>query len=90
MPRYMIQSVHTLEECVRILDGFLHAGAHYLINAEWGCYDGDHTAWLIVEASDDEDARLMIPPVVRKDARLIKLNKFTPEEVRQFHREQGH
>lgn len=85
MPRYIIQADHTLEDCLRVLDGFIQAGAHYLGSADWGCEDGVHTGWLVVEASDDHDAALMVPPVFRKDARVVRLNKFTPEQVREFH-----
>ena len=87
MPRYIIQSDHTLEDCVRVLDGFVQAGAHYLESADWGCEYGVHTGWLVVEANDDHDANLMAPPVFRKDAKVVKLNKFTPQQVRDFHNE---
>ena len=84
MPRYMIQASHdpSHDGCVRVLDAFLRAGAHYLTNADWGCLAGDHTAWITVEADDDYQARLMVPPVIRRDAQVTKLNKFTPQEIR--------
>ena len=85
MPRYIIRSDHTLEDCIRVLDGFIHAGAHYLTAADWGCEAGVHTGWLIVEADDDHDAALMAPPVFRQNAQVVRLNKFTPEQVQQFH-----
>ncbi len=87
MPRYLIEASHepTPADCLRMLDAFLRAGAHYLTNAEWGCLAGEHCAWIIVEAANDADARLRVPPVIRNAARLIKLNKFTPEEIRALH-----
>jgi len=95
MARYMIQASHdpTPAACLRLLDAFLQAGAHYLANAEWGCLAGAHTAWIIVEAENDADARLMVPPVIRDAALLVKLNKFTPDQIRELHesvrRQQG-
>ncbi len=68
-----------------MLDAFLRAGAHYLTNAEWGCMEGEHTAWIIVEADNDGQARHMVPPVIRNTALLVKLNKFTPEQIRELH-----
>lgn len=85
MPRYIIESDHTVEDCVRVLHGFLQAGAHYLQMADWGCEDGVHTGWLVVEANDDRDAALMAPPVFRKDAKVVRLNKFSPERVLGLH-----
>lgn len=87
MPRYMIQTSHdpSPAACLRVLDAFAVAGAHYLMRADWGCMDGEHTAWIVVEADSDEAARLMVPPVLRKTAKVVKLNKFTPEQIRELH-----
>ena len=89
MPKYLIEDSHEAShgECVRALDAFLQAGAHYLTNAEWGCRAGVHTAWIIVEAENDAEARLTVPPVIRKSARLVKLNRFTPEEIRELQKD---
>jgi hypothetical protein len=87
MARYVIQAEHEPEECLALLDSILRAGAHYLTNTDWGCQDGVHGAWMIVEAESEHEARLMIPPVFRSRALLCALNKFTPEQIRQFHEE---
>ncbi|MDP3061676.1 MAG: hypothetical protein Q8O40_00475, partial [Chloroflexota bacterium] len=65
MPRYMIQSSHDPDpaSCLRTLEAFIYAGSHYLTRTEWGCKDGQHTGWIILEANDDTAARLMVPPV---------------------------
>jgi hypothetical protein len=39
----------------------------------------------VVEANDDHDAVLMAPPVFRKDAQVVRLNKFSPEDVLSRH-----
>jgi hypothetical protein len=72
-----------------MLDAFMQAGSHYLTNADWGCKAGDHRSWLQVEADDDAQARLMVPPVIRHSARLVKLNKFTPEQIKEMHTQLG-
>lgn len=87
MQKYMIQASHEPEECVRTLEAFVRAGAHYLTRAEWGCAAGVHTTWITVEARNDDDARLMVPPAIRTTALLVRLNKFTLEEIAQFHAE---
>ena len=90
MTRYIIQASHepSPAACLRMLDAFLQAGAHYLMNADWGCMAGEHQSWIIVEANNDAEARLMVPPVIRNTALLVKLNRFTPEQIRAMH--QGH
>ncbi len=85
MARFVIEASHTAPDCVEVLDSILRAGAHYLTNTEWGCQDGVHTAWIIVEADSRDEARLMIPPIMRNEALLVELNKFSPEQVRAFH-----
>ncbi len=91
MHKYLIEDSHEPShiECVRALDAFLQAGAHYLTNAEWGCRVGVHTAWIIVEAENDAEARLMVPPVIRRSAKLVKLNRFTAEDIREMREKLG-
>lgn len=78
MARYMIQSPHdpTHADCERFKQSMMQAGAHFVANAEWGCADGNHTAWLIVEAENDQDARLIVPPVLRPRTTVTRLNRF--------------
>jgi hypothetical protein len=54
----------------------VHAMA-YLHNFDWGCKVGVHTGWAIIEAEDEAQARLAVPPLVRRKARVIELTKFT-------------
>ena len=68
-----------------MLNSLVQGGAHVLRNFEFGCEDGVHKAWIIVEAENDHYARLMVPPVLRDSALLVKLNKFTPEEIKEMH-----
>lgn len=50
---------------------------------------GDHRAWMVVEAEDDAAVRRIIPPAFRDRSRIVKLNKFTPEQIKALH-EQAH
>jgi hypothetical protein len=56
-----------------MLDAFVKAGSHYMTRAEWGCLDDDHRSWAIVEAMDDAQAHFMVPPVLRPNAKVIRL-----------------
>lgn len=88
MARYMIQTSHdeTHADCERFKQSLLQAGAHFLANAEWGCRDGNHTAWLIIEAKDDNDARLIVPPVMLQSAIITRLTRLGFDELFSFNR----
>lgn len=85
MEKYFIESKHTQEECLRALDEILAKGPEALSKVEWGCMAGDHTGYSIVEARSETDALATIPTFLRGKARVVKLNKFTPEQIRKFH-----
>jgi hypothetical protein len=86
MDRYHIESPHTPQECLRALDEILAKGPTALAGYEWGCMDGDHTGYSIVEAKSNAEAAETVPPFLRGKARVVKLNRFTPEQIREFHK----
>jgi hypothetical protein len=83
MAKYLIEVPHEEETvaCARVVKIFLETGSHYLTHAEWGCCDGDHRAWMIVDAESREEARAIVPPPIRDEARVVKLNRFTIDEI---------
>jgi hypothetical protein len=86
MERYFVASPHTPEECLRALDEILEKGPRVLAEYEWGCMTGDHTGYAIVEARSEAEAKATIPAFLEGKARVVKLNKFTPEQIREFHK----
>jgi len=74
MDRYLIETPHTCPECL-VLIKLINAQG-YLSNFDWGCEAGIHSGWAIIEAENEAQARLAVPPLVRGRARIIKLNKF--------------
>ncbi len=60
---------------------FLRSGSHFLAQADWGCLDGEHKAWLIVEAENKDEIIRIIPSAFRSDAKIVKLHTFTTEEM---------
>jgi hypothetical protein len=40
---------------------------------------------VIIEAENEAQARMVVPSMSRKEARVVKLNKFTPEMLRAGH-----
>lgn len=83
MERFLIEVPHEAEEvaCARVVQTFLRTGSHFLTRADWGCKDGDHKAWIIVEVESKEVARSIVPPDFRSQAKIVGLNRFTMEEI---------
>ena len=84
MDRYMVISPHTSTDCADVLKQFLYIG--YITHFDWGCGDGDHTGYAIIEAQNEKEASLVVPPTQREKTRVIHLKKYSPEEVLKFHR----
>jgi hypothetical protein len=83
MPRFLIEVEHPAERlaCARVVQIFLATGSHFLTHADWGCVDGEHTAWIIIEVDSKEQARSILPPAFRSQAKIVALNKFTVEQI---------
>jgi hypothetical protein len=86
MEKYFVQSPHTPKECLRALDEILANGPGNLAKYEWGCMAGDHTGYAIVEARSESEAKETIPAFLRGKARVVKVDKFTPDQIREFHK----
>jgi hypothetical protein len=83
MAKFLLELPHEEEKlaCARSIKLLLETGSHLLTKVEWGCDDGEHKGWVIVELDNKEEARSIIPYVMRSDARIVQLNKYTLEEV---------
>ncbi|MBI3004223.1 MAG: hypothetical protein HYY49_02260 [Ignavibacteriales bacterium] len=79
MDRYLIISPHTGEDCAKVVKQVEAMG--YITHFDWGCKDGDHTAWAIIEADGKAEALLSVPSSVRHTARAVKLVKFSPKDA---------
>src|SRR5262249_11292550 len=63
MDRYLIETPHTGQECLDLIK-LLNAQG-YLWNFDWGCKTGIHSGWIIIDAENEAQARLVVPPLVR-------------------------
>lgn len=83
MAKFLIEVPHEPERlaCARVVRIFLSTGSHFLAQADWGCEDGNHSAWMIVDVDSKEEARAIVPPLFRSEARIIGLNKFTIDYI---------
>jgi hypothetical protein len=86
MARFLIEVPHEgkAKECALAVKVLLSSGSHYLTHAEFGCLDGEHKAWIIIDTDTKEEAKFIIPPAFRSRAKIVKLNKFSLEEIDKF------
>ena len=83
--KYLLIAPHTAEQCLAALDDVDQNGKGVLKKMDWGCAAGDHTGYLTVEADDEKSALSALPAKTRAGAHAVKLVKFSPEQIRQFH-----
>lgn len=83
MARYLIEIPHSDDamECLRVIQIFLQTGSRFLTNVDWGCRDGEHKAWLMVDMETKDEARCILPPAFRPKAKIVGINKFTLQDV---------
>jgi hypothetical protein len=83
VPKFLIEVPHPAEElaCARVVQVFLATGSHFLTNAEWGCMDGVHSAWMLVDVGSKEEALAIVPPAFRAETRVVGLNRFSMADL---------
>jgi hypothetical protein len=83
MAHFLIEIPHSEDkiECLKVIQVFMSSGSHLLSNAEWGCADDVHKAWMIVDVDTKEEALQIVPPLYRKAANIVKLTKYNKDNV---------
>ncbi len=83
MAKFLIEVPHEAERvaCARVVQIFMNTGNHFLTHADWGCLDGEHKAWIIVEMANKEEARAILPVVYRSQAKITRLNYWSVEQI---------
>jgi hypothetical protein len=83
MAMHLIEVPHSNKkfECVQAVQIFLNSGNHFMVNADWGCEDGVHKAWMVVDVENKEEALHILPPLYRQKASIVALTKYTKETM---------
>ena len=83
MARFLIEVPHEAEvvSCARAIKVLLETGSHFLTHSDFGCKDGVHKGWIVVDVDSNEEARNMLPPAYRRQATVIGLSRFGIEEL---------
>jgi hypothetical protein len=78
MHRFMIEIPHEPDpaSCQAAHKIFAESGSHYLTHADFGCGDGVHNAWLVIEADSHGEARLVAPPQFRHATRVTEVRRY--------------
>jgi hypothetical protein len=81
--RFLIEVPHenTFAACLGAIEVFHKTGSHFLTHADWGCKDGVHKAWIVVDVDSREEAMAIVPTLFRQHATIVQLNTFTAAEV---------
>lgn len=79
MDKFLVESNHAVHNCKLAVKSVQSLG--YLNNFEWGCKDGVHTGWAIIEAENASEALGIVPALIRDKARAVRLTQFDPSMV---------
>lgn len=91
MAKFLIEVPHDPDTaaCARVVHVFLTSGSHFLTQADWGCMDGDHRAWIIVDVANKQEAISIVPPAFRASARVVGLNQFSIDQIEPILKQHG-
>lgn len=82
MPYYMVELTHTSGDCVDALEEIDQRSEDLLGEIYWGCMDGRHVGWTVVETHDEAEARETVQPSIRNKVTVTQVDVVSPELVR--------
>lgn len=85
MALYLITSNHEPEQCLDALDDMLAKGTDTLNKFVFGCKEGDHTGYAIVDAESRSTALSLLPDFLQETACVSRVDRFTPADIKTFH-----
>ena len=85
MKKFLIEVSHGSDKhaCEHAIQVFHETGSHFLTKALWGCLDGVHKSWIVVDAESKEEAKFIVPPMFRSEAQIILLTSFNSIEIKE-------
>ena len=84
---YLVSVPHTPEQCLSTLDEMKGKGDAFLSKFEFGCMDGDHTAYAFIDGASSDNVRKMLPENEQKAAKITKVNKMTAADIEKIHKD---
>ena len=83
---YFVTIPHTPEQCLKFLDNMKSKGDNLLSKFEFGCMEGDHTAYAFIEGNSPESVKKMLPESEQKAAKITKVSKMTAADIEKIHK----
>ena len=84
MDRFQIETPHREQDCLSLIRLINAQG--YLTHFDWGCMNGVHTGWAMIEADNEAEARLAVPPLVRAQSRVVKVTRIDAAMLAAMHK----
>jgi hypothetical protein len=84
---YLIETKHTQEECLAALDAINEKDKNLLTKLNWGCPEGNHTGYMMVEAKSENEAVEDLPAELKEDMKVYKLVQVTPKQIEEYHKQ---
>ena len=84
MNTYMLTLPHTPDECLEAL-GATADVPKLLSKTKFGCNNGDHTGYAMLDAQSDTEISNLIPQPLRSKAKITKVESFTAAQIASFH-----
>ena len=81
MARFLIEVPHEAVACAHAAQIFLNAGSHFLTHADWGCNGRRAPTWFVAEVENKDEARSILPPVLRLKAKITRLNYYSLDRM---------
>lgn len=85
MAFYMITATHEPEQCLDALDEIQAKGTDSLNKFVFGCKEGDHTGYAIVDAENRSAALNLLPDMMQETACVAKVDRLTSADIKSFH-----
>jgi hypothetical protein len=85
MTKFIIESSHNKEDCLKALDEMSAKDRDLLSKTECGCNEGNHTCWASVEGKSASEVKDRMPSSLRSKSEVYKVDTFTPDQIKSFH-----
>ncbi len=85
MIKYLISASHEPDQCLQALDAELAKGTDVLDRFVYGCREGDHTAYAVVDVANKSEALALVPDFLQDNACITRVDKFSPADIRSLH-----
>ena len=86
MSRFLIQIPYPPDEQLDTMERMMRHSTDLFCMTYWGDMEGEPSAWLVLLANSQEEARDMLPEALRPQARIAQVQLLTPQDVEEMRR----